>query len=226
MPFRYFGETVQALNQKLDKYEQRTQVIENAGNFFTKNEKWLSENFDIANLEVKAALERFNKTTGESLTKLQESLNGQILNFDSVMQRQQENLKEALKITTNILSESFTNTQVAFEKAISDQQQALQGKLQEISILVEELKNLTHIKEGIKDFKEATNRQNGKIDELVKEIRSLAIAKTEGGTMKQIISFPKWIKILIITWSSLFAVACLFYIVPILIEWFNKLVNR
>ena len=55
--------SVQVLNQKLDNYERRTQVIESAGNFFSKNEKWLAENFDIANLEVKSALLRFKETT-------------------------------------------------------------------------------------------------------------------------------------------------------------------
>ena len=217
--------TIQALNQKLDDYEKRTQVIENAGKFFTKNEKWLAENFDIANLEVKAALERFKDTTGESLTKLQESLNGQILSFNNDMQRQQEKLREELKITTDIVSESFIKINKTFEKAILEQQQALQGKLQETSKLVEELKNLTHIKEGIKEFKEATNRQNGKIEELAKEIRALAIAKTDGGTIKQEISFPKWLKILVVAGSSLLALTCLSYIVPLLIEWISILLN-
>lgn len=218
-------ESIQSLNQKLDNYENRTQIIENAGNFFIKNEKWLAENIDSANLEVRAALERFKGTTEESLINLQESFNGQILNFNGVMQRQQEQLQEALSITNDILSESFTKTQASFEKAIIDQQQILQGKLQETSKLIEELKNLTHIKDGIKEFKEAINRQNIKIDELAKEIRFLANVKTSGGTIKQEFIIPKWLKILIIAGSSLIGVACLSYIVPLLFKWISNLVN-
>jgi len=217
--------SVQALNQKLDNYERRTQVIESAGNFFSKNEKWLAENFDIANLEVKSALLRFKETTEENLSKLQESLNSQILNFNGVMRSQQESLQETLKITTEIVTESFTKTQQTFEKAISDQQQTWHNKLQETSKIVEELKNLTHIKEGIKDFKEATSRQNVKIEELTREIRALAIAKIEGGTIKQEISLPKWAKILTIAGSILFAATCLFYIVPKIINWITKLAS-
>lgn len=216
---------IQELNQKLDEYERRTQVIENAGNFFAKNEKWLAENFDVANLEVKAALERFKENTDKSLAKLQESLNEQILNFDNVMQQQQKKLQETLLITTEIITESFTNTQQTFEKAILDQQNALKDKLQETTILVEELKNLTHIKSGIRDFKEATNKQNQKIEELTKEIRALIKAKIVSGTIKQEITLPKWIKILIISGSSLFAITCLFFIVPILIKWITTLIN-
>lgn len=216
---------IQFLTQKLDVYEKRTQVIENAGRFFAKNEKWLAENFDIANLEVKAALERFNGNTSDSLKKLQESLSGQILNFDNVMQQQQKKLEEALKITTDIVTESFTNIQQTFEKAITDQQQALIGKLHETTKLVEELKNLTHIKEGIKDFKEAIHKQNAEIEKLAKEIRELARVKTDGGIIRQEMTFPKWVKYLTIISSTLLAVACLSYIVPLFIDWISKLFN-
>lgn len=217
--------TIQALNQKLDEYEKRTQVIESAGRFFAKNEKWLAESFDTANLEVKAALERFKENTKESLTKIQESLNGQILNFDNVMRLQQEKLQQTLTITSEIFIESFTNTHQNFEKAINEQQQAMHSKLQETTKLVEELKNLTHIKEGIKDFKEATNRQNLKIDELAKEIRALAQAKTIGGSIKQEITLPKWAKIFTIAGSILIASTCMFYIIPKILDWITKLVS-
>jgi tetratricopeptide (TPR) repeat protein len=220
----YLGE-IQRLNQKLDEYEKRTQIIENAGNFFNKNERWLAENFDTANLEVKAAIERFNKNIGESLTKLKESFNEQILNLDDVIQRQQEKLQETLIITTEIIIESYTKTQQSFEEAILYQQSSFKEKLHETSKLVEELKNLTHIKEGIKDFKIATNTQNKKIDELTKEIRALAKAKIEGGTIKQEIIVSKWIKILIISGSSLLAISCLFFILPLIIDWITNLFN-
>ena len=216
---------IQSLTQKLDIYEKRTQVIENAGRFFAKNEKWLAENFDIANLEVKAALERFNVNTAESLSKLQESLNGQILNFDNVMKQQQEKLAEALKITTEIITESFTKTEQLFEKTLNDQQNALSNKLQETTILVEELKNLTHIKEGIKDFKEAIQKQNWEIEKLAKEIRELARVKTDGGIIRQEMTLPIWVKYLTIASSSLLALACLSYIVPLFVDWISKLFN-
>lgn len=215
--------TIQSLNQKLDNYENRTQVIENAGKFFAKNEKWIAENFDVANLEVQKSLTRFNESTGKSLSKLEESLNGQILNLNGVMQQQQEMLKNALEITTDIVKESVAKTQQIFEKATTDQQQALNGKLHEITALVDEVKNLTHIKEGIRDFKEASHLQSRKIEELAREIRALARAKTDGGVINQEISFPKWLKVLIIAGSSLVALTCLFYILPILFGWIINL---
>ena len=93
---------------------------------------------------------------------MQESLNEQILNLNGVTRQQQDKLEESLKKSTEIISEFITNTQKDFDTAILDQQNALKDKLQETTKLVEELKNLTHIKEGIKDFKESINKQNQK----------------------------------------------------------------
>jgi len=216
---------IQSLNKKLDDYEQRTQIIENAGNFFNKNEKWLAENFDIANLEVKSALERFDSNTEGSLTKLQESLNGQILKIDSVLQQQNQKLQEALVAITEIATESFTKTNQNFEKVITDQQIALQAKLQETSRLVDELKNFTSIKEGIKDFKEAINKQNIKIEELINEIRHLSETKMEGATISQANTIPRWSKILMISVGSLISISCLMFILPILINWVKNFIN-
>jgi hypothetical protein len=207
-------ENVIALNKKLDDYEKRTQIIENAGTFFTKNEKWLAENFDIANLEVKSALQRFKDSNAQSFSSLQESLNGQMISFNGVIQLQQQQLKDSYMQTAEMITESFSKTQTIFQHSISDQQTILKSKLQEMARLVEELKNLTHIKEGIKEFKVATNRQSKKIEELTNEIRGLARIKAEGGTIRPEIRFPKWFKLITISSVSFVLVACLFYIGP------------
>ena len=138
---------IQSLNKKLDDYEQRTQVIENDGRFYQKNEKWLAENIDNTNIEVKNAIKRFEDSTKEYLSELQESLNGQILSFDDVIRNQQDKLKENLSVTIEIVTDSFFKTQQSFENAISGQQAAYKNKLDEISKIVEEIKNLSHIKE-------------------------------------------------------------------------------
>lgn len=217
---------IQSLNKKLDDYEQRTQVIENAGRFYQKNEKWLAENIDNTNIEVQNAIKRFEDSTKEYLSELQESLNGQILSFDDVIRNQQDKLKENLSVTIEIVTDSFFKTQQSFENAISGQQAAYKNKLDEISKIVEEIKNLSHIKEGINDFKEATNYQNLKIDELTKEIINLAREQAQkNSSVKQIIRLPKWIKVLIIAGSSLFILSSLFYVIPLLIELITKLIN-
>lgn len=190
---------IQLLNKKLDDYEKRTQVIEDAGNFYKKNEKWLAENIDSVNIEIKRAIENFEESTNKYLLKLQESFSEQILKFDRNVKTLQEKLIENLDKTSKMY----------------------QDKLNEMSIIVDEIKSLSHIKEGIKEFKDALNRQNLKIDELIKEIHYLASVKS-GNSAKTIIRFPKWINILIISGISIVLISCLFYVIPLLIELITK----
>lgn len=211
---------VQDLNHKLDVYEGRTQIIENAGKFFAKNEKWLAENFDIANLEVKKSIELFEKNTSKSLSKLQDSLNGQILNFDQIRQLQQDKLKEALILTIETTTESFTKTQKTFEKAISDQQNAFKEKLQETTKLVEELKNLSAIKQGIANFEKAIDRQNYRIDDLVKSIKELSQLKSTGGVIKP--DFPIWMKYSLISIGGILVIFFIIFIFLFIAALFGK----
>lgn len=207
---------IKELNKKLDDYEKRTQVIENAGRFYSKNEKWLAENFDLANLEVQSALERFQSITSNSFTKLQESLSRQILSLDGILQEQQKRLNDALITQNNTFNESLKNINLIFAKEMINHQSVLQHKFLETSTLIEEIKNLTHIKEGIRDFKESTLRQNEKIEALTSEIRALVKVNTGRGIDNQLIIIPKWMKILILTFCSLIALACVLFIVFII----------
>jgi hypothetical protein len=219
--------------QGINKYQLNTNdAIEKMQKFFGLG----IEQIDGINIGVKNALERFAENSNSYLSNLQEKLDSQIINVNNVTQRQQEELRNysedifrtlttALKLQNDELLNHFETVSTQMQSATKEQQEIFRQKLKETTALVEELKNLTHIKEGIKDFKEAIKEQNEKIKDLAKEISALAKAKIEGGTIRQEINFPKWLKIIIITGSSLITVTCLFYIVPLLIELINKLIN-
>ncbi|MDD4729429.1 MAG: hypothetical protein PHN55_11855, partial [Dysgonamonadaceae bacterium] len=68
--------------------------------------------------------------------------------------------------------------QDSFEKEIAFQQKTFESKFEETAILVDEIKNLSHIKHGINGFKDAISKQNEKIDALTKEIHNLAKSKS------------------------------------------------
>lgn len=65
-----------------------------------------------------------------------------------------------------------------FYVALGKQQDALQQKLGETETLIQEIKNLSPIKESISRFEKATRDQNVKIDALSNAIRKLAEAKS------------------------------------------------
>ncbi|GBU07458.1 hypothetical protein AwDysgo_07890 [Bacteroidales bacterium] len=200
---------ITALNHKLDDYESRTQILENAGNFFAKNEKWLADNIDSANLETKGSLRRFNEGMEASLSKIQESLGAQLLAFNSSMRSQQDLLKETLK----------------------EQNEALKGKSQEISMIVDEIKNLSAVKTSISNFESTTSIQNKKIDDLVNAIQKLTKIKTAEKPKLEIpqwepkLEIPLWLKATIVTVGGIISVSCLAILVPLLIEWVSNLIK-
>lgn len=146
---------VRALNSKLDDYENRTQVIEAAGKFYSKNEKWLADNFDSANLEVKGSLDRFHDTIEKSFEKHKESISSHLIEIDHFMSRQNSSI----------------------EIAFNDQEQILKGKFQETSKLLTELQNLSAVKSSMEKIEKAATDQNKKLDKLADAINKLAEIK-------------------------------------------------
>jgi tetratricopeptide (TPR) repeat protein len=176
---------IQNLSQNLGDYERRTRILEDAGAFFKKNENWLADNIDSANLKVETAVQRFDENTEHYLSNLRDSLNQQILKFDEVINEQQTRLKSSLEASSEIVALSLSKNQElfekaialqqeSFEKAINYQQKTFESKLEETSTLVNEIKSISHIKEGVKAFEKETKKQSDKIDALTKEIRNLA----------------------------------------------------
>lgn len=79
------------------------------------------------------------------------------------------------------LGEHASENVEKFHIALGKQQDALQKKLDETRVLVEEMKNLTSIKEGVAKFEKATAEQNKKIDKLTESIMRLAEVKLNQG---------------------------------------------
>ena len=104
-------------------------------------------------------------------------------------------LEEQLRKLGEHASENVDN----FYKALGKQQDALQKKLDETQVIVNELKNLSSIKESITKFEKATAEQNRKIDRLTESIQQLAESKI-GGTVyhdRSESKVPLWKQILI-----------------------------
>jgi len=191
---------INRLYQKLDDYERRTQILESAGRFFERNEHWLAENLDSANLETKNALQRFNEMMTDSLKKMQESFDSQLLTYNKSLSSQQEVLNETIK----------------------SQEDIVKAKIEEISIVAEELKNLTAVRTSMSNMEDATRTQNQKMENLTNAIQKLAELKMEGNTSLQI---PQWVKLSVIAGTSLLSITCLAVLIPLLIKWVSNLIN-
>jgi tetratricopeptide (TPR) repeat protein len=109
---------VNALNQKLDTYERRTQIIEQAGIFFAKNEKWLSDNINSATDETKTALDCFKTTISTSFTNIGNEFNSQILSFKQTAEQQLQSYKNSVTPLTDSIQKTFKT----YNELIEDQQ--------------------------------------------------------------------------------------------------------
>jgi ABC-type transporter Mla subunit MlaD len=109
-------------------------------------------------------------------------------------------LEEQLRKLGEHASENVNN----FYLALGKQQDALQKKLDETQVVVNELKNLSSIKDSISKFEKATAEQNRKIDRLTENIKLLAEAKAEDSVHIHHTQYdsriPVWKKAII--WSS------------------------
>ncbi|GHT50030.1 hypothetical protein AGMMS49982_04590 [Bacteroidia bacterium] len=160
---------VKALNENLDKNENRAKAIEKMGLFFET---------EISQVEARKAA--ISKAVGTVDTSLQDAL---------------------LRLREN------TDTQLAeFAKATIKQQQALQDKLEGTSIIVDELKNLTAVKDSMLKLEKATNEQTHKIDRLAGSIEKLAQMKASGGVINSTIS--KGVKISALAIGGIIALSC------------------
>lgn len=127
------------------------------------------------------------------------------------IQQRKEAISKAVGEVDSRLEETFrkltdnTNSNIeAFQQALGKQQDVLQKKLTETQVIVDELKNLSSIKDSISKFEKATAEQNRKIDRLTENIRLLTEAKVEGSVHKYHEHYehriPIWKKVII--WIS------------------------
>jgi len=106
-----------------------------------------------------------------------------------------------------------------FNLALGKQQDALQKKLDETQVIVNELKNLSSIKESITKFEKATAEQNRKIDRLVESIKLLAESRSMGG--KSSLNLPLWLKLLSIGSSVMIVVSSIVFLSIVVFKLIN-----
>lgn len=185
------------LNIKLDQYEKRTQVIESAGAFFSKNETWFSDNIDSAKLKMTDANTRLLETLSENSNKLSDCLNSQILAVKKLIEEQKTALNESIKEQNKDLKDSLDESQKAFSATL----EALQEKM--TTALETEFKKSTEglnkpqigeLLHSINEHVAKFNYQGQRINQLSEEVGALTKATNAGLKIK----IPIWLKILIV----------------------------
>jgi tetratricopeptide (TPR) repeat protein len=165
---------IEELTKKLDKYEERTQIIEKAGEFYNRNEKWLAENYEKATREVKKSIKSFIEGFKESVTQFSEKTEG-------IYSTLEKTIKDALQVIPDTAKsyslEILEGTKSTFEEqrkyvniiieeqkkhfhSIFENQKQLFDSLAQIPVISKEIENLTPLKNEVIELKEATLIQN------------------------------------------------------------------
>lgn len=155
---------VESLNSNLSDHLDRTKLIENLGEFFKSEVE-----------QIQLRKEAISKAVGDIDLEVQKSIEG----LSKHTGKQYEELTGAT-----------SKQHLEFMKAIDAQQEALNKKLEETSLIIDELKNLVDVKESMNKVADATTAQSEKLDQLLKleeSIRAMATkSDSQGGKIDRL----------------------------------------
>lgn len=137
---RYLS-SVDSLNNNLADHLDRTKLIENMANFFQD--------------EV------------EQIAMRKSAISKAVEDIDLEVQKSIESLSKHTGNQYQELTDSTAKQHLEFMKAVEAQQKALNSKLEETSIIVDELKNLVAVKDSLNTMVQVATIQNEKIDKLL-----------------------------------------------------------
>lgn len=172
------------------------EYLENCNDYLI-NVKALNDKLDASEqrMEMFEEMSKFFKTEISQIEQRKGAISKAVGTVDNKLQ-------EALGKLGDNTSEQIEE----YKKLLGKQQAALQTKIPEMEMLVDELKKLSAIKDSISKFEGAMRVQNSKLDNLSNAIQTLARAKAEGTNFSTIDSkqkTPIWQKIAILGLSAI-----------------------
>lgn len=165
---------VNSLNSNINEHLNRTAAIERMGAFFeqeinqvTAREKYINE--VVANVDntLKDTFNALSDSTKNGVTELR---NNSAAEFDKISQTlaaQQQEFKTALGTQKNEFVEALRAEREAFVEYLKGQKDSLSAKSDEISQIVERIRDLADTKTTMNSLLSASREQTGKLDELI-----------------------------------------------------------
>jgi len=177
--------------EKLGEYLQDiNQYQANTNDAIKEMHKFLSNGnvqIDSINGKVREALEKFGTDTEKYLKNLRINLDSQIGDVNNAVQKQQGELITVLEQQKDELAQYFETISTQMQTTANEQQELFKQKLDETTALVDELKNLSAVKNSMSELVKQTSLQSRQIEQLTKEIREFAKTKAN--------PIPMWMKI-------------------------------
>lgn len=229
------------LNENLNNHLDRTKAIEDMGVFFKEEITQIEQRKGVINKVVA----NIDNTLTDSVNDLEEHAFKQIEQYKNALLRNNEVFKQTSSESIELLEKSLSNQEKvhkdAFnnhhkigedalkaqltlsENTIIEQQNIFKEKVDEISSLVEELKDESSINKKISQLVDIAIKQEQSIKAMEGKIDNIDYSPHGNSERKQ--PLPKWVKISAMSTASLVSLTSLAILIPLLIEWINKLIN-
>lgn len=165
---------VNSLNSNINEHLNRTAAIERMGAFFereinqvTAREKYINEVVANVDSTLKDTFNALSDSTKNGVTELR---NNSAAEFDKVTETltaQQQEFKNALGTQREEFAEALRTEREAFVEYLKGQKDSLAAKSDEISQIVERIRDLADTKATMTSLLSASREQTGKLDELI-----------------------------------------------------------
>ncbi|MFI3296705.1 MAG: hypothetical protein R3Y59_03635 [bacterium] len=177
-------DNVVRLNNSINEHLNRTQAIEKMSEYFISETQQIETRKSL----ISSSIEEIDKIFQTSLNKLQENASHNM---------------EGLMTESNALQNNFA-------KAIKEQADLMQTRLKEMSIIIEEMKELKGIRASMNGVENAIKEQSKKIDTML--TKTLSNAGVQNTTNSINNTSSKWFKATIIATCTIVCLASGFYI--------------
>ena len=165
---------VNSLNTNINEHLNRTAAIERMGAFFeqeinqvTAREKYINE--VVANVD-NTLKDTFNALSDSTKSGVTELRNNSAAEFDKVSQTltaQQQEFKTALDTQREEFAQALRAEREAFVEYLRSEKDNLSAKSEEITQIVDRIRDLAETKTAMNSLLSASREQTGKLDELI-----------------------------------------------------------
>lgn len=191
---RAYVQAVTALNNKLDASDQRIQTIERMGHFF---------------IEERSKFDKLKQYIGESEDAM-----------DEVVKAFKLNTKEQFDQLIIHTSEQRER----YEKLVVEEVAGLQNKMKEISIITDEIKQISGAKVVMSDIKKAILQQNTHIQNMVSALKESKRESPTGYNSDGNMSYsksPLWLKITLGVLGGMVGLSCVAQVLLLLVSYYG-----
>ena len=165
---------VNALNSNINEHLNRTAAIERMGAFFEQEidqvrtrEQYINQ--VVANVDntLRDTFNALSEGTRNGVTELRNNSTAEFDRVTAALTAQQQTFKEALNTQRDEFAQALRTEQESFMEYLRGQKDSLSAKSEEITQIVDRIRDFSETKNAMNNLLSASREQTGKLEELI-----------------------------------------------------------